>query len=154
PIEILALLQDSGVPSAPGNSEPAPAPPSGDENADFVRAILGDTEDTWTALFQRTGGRYEQPRLVLFRDAVASACRFHGAAVGAYYCPLDTKVYLDLAFFQELADRFGAPGEFARAYVIAHEIGHHVQNLIGVSDRVAAQRSRLDETEANALSVR
>jgi predicted metalloprotease len=154
PLEILALLQESGLGSAPVQSEPAPPPPEDDANADFVRAILGDTEDTWRQLFERSGARYEEPRLVLFRDAVESACGYQSAAVGPFYCPPDTRVYLDLGFFQELSDRFGAPGDFARAYVIAHEIGHHVQNLMGVSDQVNAQRSRLSEEQNNALSVR
>jgi len=154
PIELLALLQDSGVATAPADSAPAPAPPGDDKNADFVRAILGDTEDTWSAVFARSGSQYQAPRLVLFRDAVESACGFQSAAVGPFYCPPDSRVYLDLGFFQELSDRFGAPGDFARAYVIAHEIGHHIQNLIGVSEKVNAQRSRLGEEQGNALSVR
>jgi predicted metalloprotease len=154
PLEILALLQDSGVGGAPADSGPAPAPPADDKNADFVRAVLGDTEDTWRGLFQKMGARYEEPRLVLFRDAVESACGYQSAAVGPFYCPPDSRVYLDLGFFQELSDRFGAPGDFARAYVIAHEIGHHVQNLMGVSDKVNARRTRLGEEEGNALSVR
>ncbi len=152
PLELLALLQDSGVGSAPGES--GPPPPADDPGADFVRAILGDTEDTWTRLFDRMGARYEEPRLVLFRDAVNSACGFQGAAVGPFYCPPDSRVYLDLGFFQELEQRFAVPGDFARAYVIAHEIGHHVQNLIGVSEKVTAQRPRLSEEQGNALSVR
>jgi hypothetical protein len=154
PLEILALLQDPGVGSVPAESGPAPAPPAEDRNADFVRAVLGDTEDTWRRLFEQRGGSYEDPRLVLFRGAVESACGFQSAAVGPFYCPPDSRVYLDLGFFQELSERFGAPGDFARAYVIAHEIGHHVQNLMGVSDQVNARRSRLGEEESNALSVR
>ncbi len=154
PLEILALLQDAGVGSAPVESGPAPAPPEDDANADFVRAVLGDTEDTWNGLFAKMGGDYQEPRLVLFRDSVSSACGFQSAAVGPFYCPPDSRVYLDLGFFQELSDRFGAPGDFARAYVIAHEIGHHVQNLMGVSEKVDAQRSRLGEQDGNALSVR
>jgi uncharacterized protein len=154
PLEILALLQDAGVGPAPVESGPAPAPPEDDANADFVRAVLGDTEDTWNGLFAKMGGDYQEPRLVLFRDSVSSACGFQSAAVGPFYCPPDSRVYLDLGFFQELSDRFGAPGDFARAYVIAHEIGHHVQNLMGVSEKVDAQRSRLGEQDGNALSVR
>jgi predicted metalloprotease len=154
PLELLSLLQDAGVQQAPVEEGPAPAPPADDRNADFVRAILGDTEDTWGRLFQDMNGRYQAPRLVLFRDTVNSACGFQSAAVGPFYCPPDTQVYLDLGFFDELQQRFGAPGEFARAYVIAHEIGHHVQNLIGVSEKVEAQRSRLGEEQGNALSVK
>jgi predicted metalloprotease len=116
--------------------------------------VLGDTEDTWSRLFSQGGGTYEPPRLVLFSDAVQSACGQASAAVGPFYCPPDRQVYLDLQFFRELSERFGAPGEFARAYVIAHEIGHHVQNLLGISERVQRQRARMDQASANALSVR
>lgn len=129
------------------------APPANDPNADFVAAVLGDTEDTWSQLFQAQGGQYARPKLVLFRDAAQSACGFASAAVGPFYCPGDRQVYLDLSFFQELSQRFGAPGDFARAYVIAHEIGHHVQNLTGLSAKVQAQRRQLPEAQANALSV-
>lgn len=154
PLELLSLLQDAGVGGTPLQTDTAPAPAANDPGADFVRAILGDTEDTWNGLFAEMGASYREPRLVLFRDAVDSACGFQSAAVGPFYCPPDARVYLDLGFFQELEERFTAPGDFARAYVIAHEIGHHVQNLIGVSERVSAQRSRLGEEQSNALSVR
>jgi len=153
PLDLLVSLQESGGPAveAPG---PAPAPPANDPSADFVRAVLGDTEDTWSRIFREGGSEYQPPRLVLFRDAVSSACGQASAAVGPFYCPPDRRVYLDLGFFQDLSERFGAPGEFARAYVIAHEIGHHVQNLLGISEKVQQRRARLDPSAANALSVR
>ncbi|EPX54948.1 YpfJ protein, zinc metalloprotease superfamily [Cystobacter fuscus DSM 2262] len=119
---------------------------------DFVSVILADTEDTWPALLSAVGVRYVEPHLVLFSDAVESACGFQESAVGPFYCPGDQRVYLDLGFFQELDERFGAPGDFAQAYVVAHEVGHHVQNLLGVSGRVQAMRARSRE-DANGLSV-
>ncbi|MGH7322804.1 MAG: KPN_02809 family neutral zinc metallopeptidase [Candidatus Rokuibacteriota bacterium] len=139
---------------------PAPAPrgtgavPGKDPLREFVAVILADTEDTWQAVFQQAGRRYEPPRLVLFSQAVQSACGIAGAAVGPFYCPDDHKVYLDLSFFQDLRARFGAPGDFAQAYVIAHEVGHHVQTLLGISQKVQAMRSRVSRAEGNALSVR
>src|SRR6185503_19308803 len=117
--------------------------PSAAENeaAEFVKVVVGSTEDVWTDVFPRQVRRpYEPPRLVLFTEAVQSACGITGAAVGPFYCPLDSRVYLDLSFFRELDQRFGAPGDFAQAYVIAHEIGHHVQNLLGISESVTAAR--------------
>jgi predicted metalloprotease len=116
--------------------------------------VLADTEDTWGAIFTAAGRTYEQPSLVLFSGAVESACGFAQAAVGPFYCPGDRKVYIDLSFYQELQSRFGAPGDFAQAYVVAHEIGHHVQTLLGISERNMAARQRASEAEANALSVR
>jgi uncharacterized protein len=127
--------------------------PSEEPLKDFVSVILADTEDTWPRLLSPEGVRYEQPRLVLFSDAVRSACGFEQSAVGPFYCPGDHRVYLDLNFFQELEQRLGAPGEFARAYVVAHEVGHHVQNLLGISERVQSARQR-SRGQANALSVR
>lgn len=124
-----------------------------DEEADFIAVVLADTEDTWHELFARDGAQYREPELVLFTDAVGSACGFAQAAVGPFYCPRDQMVYLDLAFFRELHERFGAPGEFARAYVIAHEIGHHVQTLLGLTDQVRAAQARVPERDANALQV-
>jgi uncharacterized protein len=123
------------------------------EAADFVKVVLGSTEDVWTTVLPRSARPYEPPRLVLFTDAVQSACGINGAAVGPFYCPLDSRVYLDLSFFGELDRRFGAPGDFAQAYVVAHEVGHHVQNLLGISERVHDQRARLPPREANQLSV-
>ena len=156
PMEVLTGLEGHAPPSAP-----APAPPGStpgataptDETKEFVGRVLGDTEDTWRSLFQKLGGEYQPPRLVLFRGAVESACGHANAAVGPFYCPGDHRVYLDRSFFEELSGRFGAPGEFARAYVIAHEIGHHVQNLMGISEKVQAQRGRVSETRGNQLSV-
>jgi len=115
---------------------------------------LGSTEDTWGEVFKRSGTTYEPPRLVLFSGAVQSACGYAQAAVGPFYCPGDHKVYIDLSFYRELKERFQAPGEFAQAYVIAHEVGHHVQNLLGISDKVHAAQARGSQENANALSVR
>jgi predicted metalloprotease len=119
-----------------------------------VARVLGDTEDTWTKLFREMQGQYQAPRLVLFRGGVESACGMASSAVGPFYCSADQRVYLDRAFFEDLAQRFGAPGEFARAYVIAHEIGHHVQNLMGITEKVAEQRARAGSARGNQLSVR
>lgn len=130
-----------------------PVDPAQDELKDFVSVILADTEDTWPALLAKVGVQYQPPRLVLFSDAVESACGFQESAVGPFYCPPDQRVYLDLTFFNELERRFGAPGDFAQAYVVAHEVGHHVQNLLGVSEKVHAMRSRMRGADANALSV-
>lgn len=122
--------------------------------ADFVSVVLADTEDAWRVIFSRSGKQYKEPTLVLFTDSVQSRCGFANAAVGPFYCPADYKVYLDLSFFQDLQGRFGAPGDFAQAYVIAHEIGHHVQNLLGISGDVQRRKARAGKTEANALSVK
>jgi uncharacterized protein len=116
--------------------------------------VLADTEDTWHPLFEQIDRTYEEPTLVLFSGAVESACGFANAAVGPFYCPGDRQVYIDLGFFEELSDRFGAPGDFAQAYVLAHEVGHHVQTLLGISDQVRSVREQLGEADANALSVR
>lgn len=149
----LTLLTDVALtPSGPsvvtGSSDP------GDEAAQFVEHVLGDVEDTWSALFAERGATYVPPTLVLFSDAVQSACGTSSAAVGPFYCPGDQQVYLDLGFFRELDERFGAPGDFAQAYVIAHEVGHHVQHLLGVDARAASLRRGAREEEANAISVR
>ena len=145
------LLNDSGVSTGgePPASTPA-GPPGSDPAGEFARKILADTEDTWTAIFERSGQRYSKPVLVLFSDAVESACGQAASATGPFYCPGDQKVYLDLSFFRELDRRFGAPGDFAQAYVIAHEIGHHVQNLTGN----LARGGGLSRRSANAQSVR
>jgi predicted metalloprotease len=119
-----------------------------------MRVVLKDTEDTWTSIFQSNGQRYEEPTLVLFSGATDTACGLGESAMGPFYCPGDRKVYLDTSFFEELDQRFGAPGDFAQAYVIAHEIGHHVQNLLGLSERVQGARQRAGRAEGNALSVR
>jgi len=146
----------SGYDASPPTLEQRPGPSSGagDPLADFVSVVLADTEDTWRELFRQMNREYRDPTLVLFSGRVQSACGLAGAAAGPFYCPPDQKLYLDLTFFRELRDRFRAPGDFAQAYVIAHEVGHHVQSLLGISDKVRSARSRLTEREANALSVR
>jgi len=125
-----------------------------DELKQFVAVVLGKTEDVWTDVFRQNGSQYREPTLVLFTDQVRSACGIAGAAVGPFYCPADEKVYIDLSFYEELRRQFNAPGDFAQAYVVAHEVGHHVQKLLGISDRVDAMRGRVSEAEANQLSVR
>lgn len=138
-------------------AEQAPAQqtaPANDETTHFVRTILADTEDIWTQLFEKMGRQYEYPRLVMFSGSTQSACGYASSATGPFYCPGDSKVYLDVSFFEEMQNRFGGGGDFADAYVIAHEIGHHVQHLLGITDKIDAQRGRLSETEQNALSVR
>jgi predicted metalloprotease len=125
-----------------------------DEMSEFVSVVLADTEDTWNELFRRGGETYREPTLVLFSGAVESACGFAQAAVGPFYCPADQKVYIDLSFYQDLRSRFQAPGDFAQAYVIAHEIGHHVQNLMGIAQNVHQAQQRVSQEQANALSVR
>ncbi|WP_236606874.1 neutral zinc metallopeptidase [Sandaracinus amylolyticus] len=144
----------TGGGGASPSDAPAVAPPASDETAQFVSVVLGSTEDTWPALLARHGVAYPQPELVLFEGQVRSACGFQSAAVGPFYCPPDSRVYLDLSFFRELDRNFGAPGDFAQAYVIAHEVGHHVQNVLGTSSQVDARMRALPEEQANALSVR
>lgn len=121
---------------------------------EFISVVLADTEETWGSLFAQAGGAYEEPTLVLFSGAVESACGFAQAAVGPFYCPADRRVYIDLSFYHDLQSQLGAPGDFAQAYVVAHEIGHHVQTLLGISERTMAARRSASEVEANALSVR
>ena len=147
------LFQGGTVTEAPYSEAPGTAPPADDEAAQFVATVLGYTEDTWGELFQQSGQTYREPTLVLFSDQVSSACGFAQAAMGPFYCPADQKVYIDLAFYRELHERFGAPGDFAQAYVIAHEVGHHVQNLLGIAQEVQSVRRQVSETESNALSV-
>lgn len=148
------VLNGAGMMNPPA-AEPARAPVSAqDDSARFVSMVLADTEDTWRALFSGGGRRYLEPRLVLYRGATQSACGLGQAEMGPFYCPADSKVYLDLDFFGELRSRFHAPGDFAQAYVIAHEIGHHVQNLLGISAKVQDARQRLSARESNLLSVK
>ena len=128
------------------------APP--DELSQFVAVVLADTEDVWHQVFRQMGRQYEEPRLVLFADQTRSGCGFASAASGPFYCPADRRVYIDLSFYRTLQHRFGAPGDFAQAYVIAHEVGHHVQTLLGISERVQAARGRVSEAEYNRLSVK
>ena len=123
------------------------------ELADFVSVVLADTEDTWTVLFAADNREYREPTLVLFTDAVESACGFAESAVGPFYCPADEKVYIDLGFYGDLKERYGAPGDFAQAYVVAHEVGHHVQNLLGISEQVQSAQQGLSTVDANRLSV-
>jgi len=153
PLELLNQVQE---PDQGGYSETdrTTAPQQNDEMSQFVRTVLADTEEAWQQTFQQMGRRYEEPTLVLFSGNVQSACGFGSAAVGPFYCPADGKVYLDLSFFQALDRRFGAPGDFAQAYVIAHEVGHHVQNLLGISEQVHLQQQRVSQQDANELSVR
>jgi predicted metalloprotease len=153
-LAVLGLVQQVSAPASP-TRETAERPPADDPQAKFVGVVLRDTETAWSEVFQRSGRRYQEPTLVLFDQRVASACGLASGAVGPFYCPEDGKLYLDMSFFRELDQRFGAPGDFAQAYVIAHEVGHHVQKLLGVSSEVsrAQQRARSEE-EANAYSVR
>jgi predicted metalloprotease len=156
PLDVLRSLQGDESSSGPTQSAPAPsasAPGARDEIKEFIARVLGDTEDTWSAIFKKMGREYRPPKLVLFRGAVDSACGLASSAAGPFYCSPDDRVYLDRSFFEELSKRFGAPGEFARAYVIAHEVGHHVQNQLGITGKVAQQRGHASEARSNALSV-
>ena len=154
PSTLLSLL-NGGDPQAV--NAPSPQQPAGeaanDPQVDFVRAILGETEDVWGAYFQNMGKTYVRPKLVLFSGQVSSACGFASAAAGPFYCPGDQKVYIDLSFYRQLATEFGAPGEFARAYVIAHEVGHHVQNPLGITSKADQAEQRAGRTGANRVSV-
>ena len=152
PLTILGLL--SGGPPAQVQQAPAQKPPADDQMARFVSTVLADTEDVWTGIFSQGGGRYQQPKLVLFRGATSTACGTGQAAMGPFYCPADQKVYIDLGFYETLKNQLGAPGEFAQAYVVAHEVGHHVQNLLGISEKVDQQRGRVSQAQYNQLSVR
>jgi predicted metalloprotease len=148
------LFQGGSVQQIPYGESQAPPSASEEELKEFASVVLADTEETWHAIFERFDRTYQEPVVVLFSGAVNSACGFANAAVGPFYCPGDRKVYLDLSFFDELGQRFGAPGDFAQAYVLAHEVGHHVQTLLGISDQVRSIRASLGEADANALSVR
>lgn len=149
----VVLNQAVQAPPPPSASRPA-GPQANDAETVFVRHVLAETEDTWQAIFRAGGKEYVDPKLVLFSGATRTACGVGQTAMGPFYCPADQKVYIDLAFYQELKSRFHAPGDFAQAYVIAHEVGHHVQNLLGISAKVQAAQERAGEVEANALSVR
>ncbi len=151
-----AILLDQGIPTSdrPYSNSPQANAPASDQQADFVSVVLADTEDTWHGIFQQMGRTYVEPKLVLFSDAVESACGYARSATGPFYCPRDEKLYIDLSFYQDLQNRYQAPGDFAQAYVIAHEVGHHVQNLLGVSDKVQALQKQVSKVEANQLSVR
>jgi hypothetical protein len=154
-IDPTLLLQNVPMDTTPAPAGDAPPiAPGQDPQADFVATVLGYTEDTWGAIFRESGLTYETPTLVMFTGMVQSACGTGEAAMGPFYCPGDRKVYIDLDFYRELRERFHAPGDFAQAYVIAHEVGHHVQNLLGTSAQVQRARESAGEREANALSVR
>ena len=148
------LLQQGPVEDPAATQTSRPTNPQEDELKQFTQVVLASTEDVWSDLFRQAGGNYRKPTLVLFTDQVSSACGQASAAVGPFYCPEDEKLYLDFAFFRDLQSRFRAPGDFAQAYVIAHEVGHHVQNLLGTMERVNAAQRQRSEAEANQLSVR
>jgi predicted metalloprotease len=152
-INPLELLSGGGSPVVVGDQPAGRRGAPTDEEGQFVSVVLADTEDTWGRVFREGGKTYRDPTLVLFDDEVSSACGFASAATGPFYCPGDQKLYIDLAFFDELSSRFGAPGDFAEAYVIAHEVGHHVQNLLGILPQVDAERGKAGAAEANRLSV-
>ncbi|HET6679187.1 MAG TPA: neutral zinc metallopeptidase, partial [Nitrospira sp.] len=154
PLALIDLM--SGIQSTTTEPpiESVPTGPLKDEIGQFASVVLADTEDTWQQLLPKAGGHYENPRLVLFTGAVHSACGATSSAVGPFYCPQDRKLYLDVSFFKEMSQRLGAPGDFAQAYVIAHEVGHHVQNLLGIAEKVHQLQSRTGTAEGNALSVR
>ena len=153
----LTLFQLAGGLSGGGGSAPVEqgrtGAPTDDPQAIFAARVLGSTEDAWSRVFQAAGERYQPPTLVLFDEAVQSACGTNSSAVGPFYCPADQKVYIDLTFFRQLDEQFGAPGDFAQAYVVAHEVGHHIQTLTGISEKVNAARQRASEVEGNRLSV-
>lgn len=152
PLTILGLL--SGGSPAQVQQAPARHPPADDKMARFVSTVLADTEDVWTDVFRQQGGTYQKPHLVLFRGATPTACGTGQSAMGPFYCPADRKVYIDLGFYETLKNRLGAPGDFAQAYVIAHEVGHHVQNLLGISQKMDQARGRVSQADYNRLSVR
>ncbi len=159
-IDMLQVLGEGGQGSGSGyeqstdSSASRASSPREEETKAFMATVLAETEDTWSGIFQAGGEQYEEPKLVLFSDAINSACGYASAATGPFYCPGDHKVYLDMSFFDELAEKFGASGDFAQAYVLAHEVGHHVQNLTGVLPKFNQMRQSMSQAEANAMSVR
>ncbi|KWV46704.1 flagellar biosynthesis protein FlgM [Rhizobium altiplani] len=155
-IDLLQVMDGGMTTNGPGyeQSESGSQTPANDEMTAFVRTVLAETEDTWNGIFKSLGRQYEEPRLVLFSGQTQSACGFASAATGPFYCPSDHKVYLDTAFFNQLSRQFGASGDFAEAYVVAHEVGHHVQNLLGILPKFNEARQRMSEAEANKMSVR
>ncbi len=156
PLTVLGLLSGGGggAPAVQQQQAPAAKPPQDDTMARFVSTVLADTEEVWRDQFKQAGMSYRDPKLVLFRGAVPTACGTGQSAMGPFYCPGDQKVYIDLGFYETMRTRLGAPGDFAQAYVIAHEVGHHVQNLMGISAKVDAMRDRVSEAQQNALSVK
>lgn len=154
PLTLLGLADGGGAPVATAPHQAAHPPPANDERAAFVSYVLADTEQVWGELFRASGAQYEPPSLVLFDTPQRTPCGLGESAMGPFYCPGDRKVYIDLTFYDTLRERLGAPGDFAQAYVIAHEVGHHVQNLLGITDKVDSRRGRISEAAMNALSVR
>jgi predicted metalloprotease len=152
PLTILGLMSGGGAPQT--QQTPAHKPPANDEMARFVSVVLADTEDVWRAKFREAGSTYREPKLRLFRGSEPTACGTGQAAMGPFYCPSDEKVYIDLRFYEVMKTRLGAPGDFAQAYVIAHEVGHHVQKLMGITDRMDSLRGRASAAQQNAVSVR
>lgn len=150
PSVVLQQVQETGPPPVSQQEQTVGQDPT----SQFVSVVLADTETTWHEIFRRSGRTYEEPKLVLFSGAVQSACGFAQAAMGPFYCPGDRKVYIDLSFFEDMKNRFQAPGDFAQAYVIAHEVGHHVQNLLGITDQTQRAMQQMSKVEANQLSVR
>jgi predicted metalloprotease len=153
PRQVLRILQQNQQAAGPA-AQQQPVDPAEEEKVDFVKVVLGETEDVWNEVFRKMGKTYKNPVLTLFRDRTQSGCGAASSAMGPFYCPADQRVYIDLGFYDELTKRFKAPGEFAEAYVIAHEVGHHVQNLLGISDKVREEQQRVGRAEANDLSVR
>ena len=154
PMTILGLLSGGGGGAPQVQQAPAQKPPVDDKLARFVSVVLADTEDVWREQFKQLGGTYREPKLRLFRGSEVTACGRGEAAMGPFYCPGDQKVYIDLDFYETMRTRLGAPGDFAQAYVIAHEVGHHVQNLMGITGKIDGMRGRVSEAQQNALSVR
>jgi hypothetical protein len=153
PLTILSILSGGPAPQVQQQGEPRPIP-ANDQMARFVSTVLADTEDVWKEQFRAGGAQYREPKLVLFRGAIPTACGQGQSAMGPFYCPADEKVYIDLNFYETLKSRLGAPGDFAQAYVIAHEVGHHVQHQLGITERVHGLRGRVSGSEQNAMSVR
>ena len=156
PLTVLGMLSGGGLEAPQSQQAPGPAqrPPANDKAAAFASTVLRDTEQVWGKVMQAGGATYREPKLVLFRGATPTACGTGQSAMGPFYCPGDAKVYVDLDFFDTLSNRLGAPGDFAQAYVIAHEVGHHVQNLMGITAKVDGMRGKVSEAQMNALSVR
>jgi len=154
PLTVLGLLSGGGGPAPVQQQAPAGKPPADDQMARFVSTVLADTEDVWREQFKALGGTYREPKLRLFRGSEPTACGTGQAAMGPFYCPGDQKVYIDLSFYETMRTRLGAPGDFAQAYVIAHEVGHHVQNLMGITGKIDSMRGRVSEAQQNAMSVR
>ena len=155
PLTILGLLSGGGAPMEQTQQQaPTRSVPADDRMGKFVSTVLADTEDVWKAIFTKGGAQYQEPKLVLFRGGIPTACGTGQAAMGPFYCPGDQKVYIDLSFYETLKTKLGAPGDFAQAYVIAHEVGHHVQNLLGISAKMDQMRGRVSERDYNALSVK